>query len=612
MKINLPVTGQERLFPVDKTMVTKTDTKGIITFANLDFIELSGFEESELIGKSHNIIRHPDMPAVAFEIMWKTLQRGLPWQGIVKNRCKNGDHYWVNARVVPIRKNGKITGYMSVRSCPSRDEVANAEALYQVAASDPQAVRGEFPPEWKKHWSIKVGIPIWILVVTLMLIAGGMLGISGLATSRQGIQALQDEDMGPVQVLGRINTLMSDSRALVAMAMSHPSSGALPVSVDGLVSKDVQAMVRNKDEIDHLWDSYFRQVKDPTERDLAIAYDAARKRLGEELNLKIKPAVERGKFKEADQLFIHDIVPLYEKASMASDALLVYLTHRGRERVMELTEFNTLTINVAVCGILLCFLGLASGGIFFFKVTALPLEKAVVALEKIAEGNLTSPLENTGLGEPGRVMTAVLITQTHLKVMMHEMRKSSQSIREQCRSLNQIMMSLSEQSDEQHDRIYQLVENITASGREIEDVTEIVESMAHLTGEMPEPSPHTALTEPTASIGLEPAPDELLALFEDSGNPFMDEPANPQVPATPVPAETTGVVSEQNSFHRQIHGVVSAVRVQSFVVKDMSSQLKQVAGLVLKNRTDVQGAWMASQRLEKTANELDLMVKYFD
>ena len=79
MKINLPITTQEKLFPPDKTLVSKTDAQGIITFVNRDFVEVCGFSESELVGANHNIIRHPDMPAPAFEIMWKTLQRGLPW-----------------------------------------------------------------------------------------------------------------------------------------------------------------------------------------------------------------------------------------------------------------------------------------------------------------------------------------------------------------------------------------------------------------------------------------------------------------------------------------------------------------------------------------------------
>ena len=116
MKINLPVTGIEHPVPVGRSLVSRTDIKGIITYANDTFVEFSGFPRDELVGRNHNIVRHPDIPPAIFEDMWATLKQGLPWHGVVKNRCKNGDHYWVDARVVPVRKNGATIGYMSVRN----------------------------------------------------------------------------------------------------------------------------------------------------------------------------------------------------------------------------------------------------------------------------------------------------------------------------------------------------------------------------------------------------------------------------------------------------------------------------------------------------------------
>ena len=130
MKKNLPVTGQERTVPDGVRLVSRTDTKGVITFANDAFVEASGYTRDELLGSAHNIVRHPDVPPAVFEDMWNTLKKGLPWRGLVKNRCKNGDHYWVDAHVVPVRKNGATIGYMSVRTKPSRDAVAQAQAAY--------------------------------------------------------------------------------------------------------------------------------------------------------------------------------------------------------------------------------------------------------------------------------------------------------------------------------------------------------------------------------------------------------------------------------------------------------------------------------------------------
>ncbi|MEC5207654.1 aerotaxis receptor [Vogesella perlucida] len=131
MKINLPVTQVERFVDPDSPIVSKTDRKGLITYVNRAFIEVSGYEEDELLGKNHNIVRHPDMPPEGFADLWACIKQGIPWRGLVKNRCKNGDYYWVEAYVTPITEDGAIVGYMSVRSKPSAEEVRAVDALYR-------------------------------------------------------------------------------------------------------------------------------------------------------------------------------------------------------------------------------------------------------------------------------------------------------------------------------------------------------------------------------------------------------------------------------------------------------------------------------------------------
>ena len=131
MRTNLPVTQHEIELKPGQTIVSKTTPKGVITYVNRDFVEISGFTESELIGQAHNIVRHPDMPQAAFEDLWHTVNKGRPWRGIVKNRCKNGDYYWVEANVTPIWENGRVVEYMSVRSKPSPQQIQEAESLYR-------------------------------------------------------------------------------------------------------------------------------------------------------------------------------------------------------------------------------------------------------------------------------------------------------------------------------------------------------------------------------------------------------------------------------------------------------------------------------------------------
>jgi aerotaxis receptor len=129
--MNLPVTQSERHLKDGEYIVSKTDLKGLITYVNRPFIEISGYSEEELLGRPHNLIRHPDMPPAAFADLWQTLRQGKPWRGMVKNRCKNGDFYWVEANANPIWKGGKVVGYMSMRTKPSRAQVAVAERLYR-------------------------------------------------------------------------------------------------------------------------------------------------------------------------------------------------------------------------------------------------------------------------------------------------------------------------------------------------------------------------------------------------------------------------------------------------------------------------------------------------
>ncbi|MBL8501154.1 MAG: PAS domain-containing protein [Nitrosomonas sp.] len=131
MRLNLPVTNTEYPIDDDTLIVSTTDTKGRITYINSTFVEVSGFSEEELIGKAHNIVRHPDVPPEAFEDLWTTLKQGLPWTGLVKNRRKNGDFYWINANATPLIENGQITGYLSVRTKASQTAIEQAAPAYQ-------------------------------------------------------------------------------------------------------------------------------------------------------------------------------------------------------------------------------------------------------------------------------------------------------------------------------------------------------------------------------------------------------------------------------------------------------------------------------------------------
>lgn len=128
---------KERKLNVNDFIVSKTDTKGRITYVNSVFVEISLFTESDLIGMPHSIVRHPDMPKAAFLDLWTTIKKGHEWRGLVKNLCKDGCFYWVDAYVVPnVDENNQIVGYTSMRRRPSSEEISNIEPVYRKMISE--------------------------------------------------------------------------------------------------------------------------------------------------------------------------------------------------------------------------------------------------------------------------------------------------------------------------------------------------------------------------------------------------------------------------------------------------------------------------------------------
>ncbi|MCA1477730.1 MULTISPECIES: methyl-accepting chemotaxis protein [Bradyrhizobium] len=174
MRKNLPVTTVE--YPVsDETLiVSRTDLKGKLTYFNEDFLAAAGFTSAELMGQPHNIVRHPDMPPEAFDNLWDTLKAGKPWLGAVKNRRKNGDFYWVLATASPIRENGEVKGYTSIRTKLPADQRKLAEEVYAaIREKKPHGYRIDAGiirrRSWLDHFSIFTGT-LKARLITMMVL----------------------------------------------------------------------------------------------------------------------------------------------------------------------------------------------------------------------------------------------------------------------------------------------------------------------------------------------------------------------------------------------------------------------------------------------------------
>jgi len=177
MRANTPVTNIEYVMQEGESPTSKTDVHGNITYVNQDFINISGFSEEELIGQPQNIVRHPDMPEEAFADFWRTIKSGKPWTGLVKNRCKNGDHYWVEANASPIIENHEIVGYTSVRAKPSREQVQAADSAYRAIKAGDKGLEIHEGRAIRRSLSQRLGVLTTLSIKAKLLLASASVSL---------------------------------------------------------------------------------------------------------------------------------------------------------------------------------------------------------------------------------------------------------------------------------------------------------------------------------------------------------------------------------------------------------------------------------------------------
>lgn len=313
MRNNLPVTNREIPFPKERYLVSKTDLKGQITFANDEFVKVSGFTQEELLGKSHNIVRHPDMPSWAFEDLWNTVKQGNPWRGLVKNRTKNGDYYWVEAFVVPVKQNGVITGYMSVRSEPDREQIAAADALYRNAER-PSAVKTR---TLTLHAKLMIGTILSCTIIALM----GLIGAHYLQNSNKNLEDVYRNQMEPVLALQQTLALMDGAYKHVVLAAEHNPANPLAKLQDHPISNHIDKARAKIAEISGQR-SQIAQFSDDQE-DKALL-DSFFKATDAYIGSGLEPAIsslDAGRFEEAAMLTLKQVSPLHDAVRERGDAV---------------------------------------------------------------------------------------------------------------------------------------------------------------------------------------------------------------------------------------------------------------------------------------------------
>jgi len=404
------VTQKEVPFPSGGALVSKTDTRGIITYANDAFVAVSGYSREELLGKSHNLVRHPDMPPQAFRWLWDTLKENRPWRGLVKNRCKNGDHYWVRATVAPIVEGGKTTGYVSVRRVPARNQIAEAEALYKRLNASGAEVVSKYERYKFKNWSLAAKLQFFIQFTLLIILGSAQFFV--MTNMREEARAAASEKGEQIanEIIDSANLLM------VTGQFSDPNNRRLVMKkiMSSGGAKSVQ-FVRTQQVVDqygeglpeeHLQDDVQRQAVNG-KQPVAIFSDGVQ---GYPSLRLVTPYLASRNFHGTDCLSCHAV----PDGSVNGVSDIVIELKADYERIHRI-ELITLAGQLGLQVFLFVFIGYCTK-----KFITVPAYQVKREFRNIMEGNLDGELDISTYDDMGMLMCEIQTMQSYLRTMMDE------------------------------------------------------------------------------------------------------------------------------------------------------------------------------------------------
>ncbi|TAL55986.1 Tar ligand binding domain-containing protein, partial [Pandoraea sp.] len=450
MRNNQPVTDNEYVISETDYLISRTDLKGRITYANPSFIEVSGFSKEELIGAPHNIVRHPDMPSEAFDDLWKSLKAGQTWTGLVKNRRKNGDFYWVLATVNPTLENGKVVGYTSLRLKPRAGEVEAATAAYaKFRAGRARGLRirqGQLQRTGPRGWlrllkltSISARLTGMIVTGALLLLAVGGLGLFGMQASNQKLASVYHGSMVPVGLLNTIGAKLDRNAVLMSNAISNPNFN---------VQKDnADEIVQNNSDIDQLWAQFAPTVSSDLKPE-ADRFNVIRKRFNRDGVLKLVAAL-RSASPQSEQLYTQAVQPAYGPLRDELNSLVrLELTQADYLDGQAQRQFR-LTRAIMLGGVLAGVVLLVLLGTILRRSIVKPLAQALDASKQIATGNLLVSIASQRRDEVGRLLFGMGAMKNSLLNIVSDVRGGIDAIDTAAREISAGNTDLSARTEQQ-------------------------------------------------------------------------------------------------------------------------------------------------------------------
>lgn len=457
MKVYPSVALDELAVPPGEILVSQTDTAGIITYANSAFAEVSGYAPEELVGASHDIVRHPDMPAAVFAGMWRDLKRGFAWQGVLKNRRKDGRCYWVDALVMPLREDGRVAGYLSVRRRASAEAIAEARRRHARLRARPAAAT-DAGRRWQDLFSIRSSVVLAAVTVMVLLLAGAAAGIDTMARAEKAMGDIRSEAVDGSAAMARIKFLMADNRAQIMLALLG-GPGASSSEAGRLRRID-----QSRAEIERQWAALRKLIGPGRGAALADDYWAARMRYVEKGLVPAGRALRAGARPVAARLFAGVVAPLYDGANAKADALMAHLREAATARIeREQAHYRGLRLWTAasLAGVLAL---LAAAGALFLRKVVRPVRERIDDLGRMAEGNLTARIDTADGGEIGQLNRAFAATQAQLQCLLDHLSRDATQVSAGSAQLKALAMRLNDGIDEQHGRIFRIADRVASFG----------------------------------------------------------------------------------------------------------------------------------------------------
>ena len=421
MKINMPVTDAEYVLKETDSVISKTDLKGIITYVNDDFVRISGYSREELIGKSHNIVRHPDMPPEAFADLWSSLKEQRACSGYVKNRCKDGGFYWVHANSLPLYEDGKVVGYTSVRGKPDRNTVEQLAGIYRLfregragnlVIRDGRIVKSTIFGKLNifKNLSIQFRLKAVIAFLSLMLVVIGVYGLNGMSKTNDGLRKVYGESTLPAKQLGEIKARLMHMRTASLTGLSYP----------GEIAKQHEEIEQDIAVADKTWAEFMSKPLAPHEKALADGFSVQYKTC---IDQGIRPVMElqrAGKSAEAMQYYWQQTRPICKPAANGMDKLLQLQLEDAQQEYQQsetrYAEVRNIAFGLIAGGIALAWLM----GFMLARGIGRGLRTVTQAAEKIAAGDLNFSTESDSRDEIGQLLMSFEAMQVNLQGIVAE------------------------------------------------------------------------------------------------------------------------------------------------------------------------------------------------